>query len=66
MAKDAAQRKRESRARQAERKAKVGATTITIEVYKGTADRLADLQRWSGLDTEELITNLIHDAHDVA
>jgi len=67
MAKSATERKREQRERDKlkaeERRARLLAYTLKVEVYQGTADHIERIQQVTGIDeVHDLLTRLIHNA----
>ena len=65
MAKSATERKREQRERDKlkaeERRARLLAFTLKLEVFKGTAERLERIQQVTGIDeVQDLLTRAIH------
>ena len=60
-------RKRRQRARQREHKARMGARTLSFEIYQGTDQALKELCQLAEFqDASELLTHLIHQAHKLA
>lgn len=60
-------RKRRQRDRQREHKARMGARTLSFEIYKGTDQALREVCDLGGFQVAgELITLLIHKAHKLA
>ena len=60
-------RKRRQRARQREHKARMGARTLSFEIYQGTDQALKELCQWAEFqDASELLTHLIHQTHKLA
>lgn len=63
----ARERKRKQRSRQKEHKARMGARTISLEIYKGTDQCLQELCTLADFDQpSELLTLLIHGVHKLA
>lgn len=63
----ARERKRRQRQREAAHKAAVGAKTMQLELYRGTAEALQRLCEKGGFEEPaEVITLLIHGADDLA
>ena len=59
-------RKRRQRARDKEHKARMGARTLSFEIYQGTDQALQELCQMSGFEPGELLTQLIHKTHELA
>lgn len=60
-AKTPAERKRDQRKRDAERRARLGGRVMQLEMYQGTADALERLCKEYGFEQPaELITRMIH------
>lgn len=62
----ARERKRRQREREKEHKSKMGAQTLSFEIYSGTRQALQELCEATEMDQEELITLLIHNTHKIS
>lgn len=65
-AKTPAERKRDQRQRDAERRQRFGGRVMQFEMYQGTADALDELCRAFGVEQPaEVLTHLIHSAAEL-